>query len=230
MCGRYTLQQTTQDLLARFAVQLALFEVSPRYNIAPSQEIAVVRANGERRLEALKWGLVPFWAKDLKKLKPMINARMETIAEKPTFKDALIRRRCLIPADGFFEWKTDGEGKTPMHIRMRDRRLFAFAGLYDRWRSPDGQVLETCTIITVPANGWITQVHDRMPAILRQEDEERWLDTGILDPGRILTMVAPYPAAEMEAVAVSRAVNSPKKDTPECVQPVAQGDLHFAQK
>ncbi len=220
MCGRYTLQQSTQDLLARFAIQLAVFEVCPRYNIAPSQDIAVVRGNGERRLEALKWGLIPFWAKDLKKPKPMINARMETLAEKPTFKTALTRRRCLIPADGFFEWKSEGDARLPLHIRMRDQRLFAFAGLFDQWKAADGRVLETCTIITVPASGWITEVHERMPAILRPDDEGAWLDTGISDPARIVSMLGPYPADEMEAIPVSRAVNSPKKDSPECVQPV----------
>ena len=221
MCGRYTLQQTTQDLLARFAVQLAIFEVKPRYNIAPSQEVAVVRADGQRRLEALKWGLVPFWAKDLKKLKPMINARMETLVEKPTFRAALSRRRCLIPADGFFEWKKESGTKVPLHIRMRDKSLFAFAGLFDQWKSPEGEVLETCAIITVPAGGWITEVHDRMPAILKAEDEEHWLDTNIKEPARILSMLGPYPADQMEAIVVSPAVNSPKKDSPECVQPVA---------
>src|SRR4029453_16958807 len=194
MCGRYTLQQTTQDLLARFAVQLAVFEVEPRYNIAPSQEVAVVRGDGQRRLEALKWGLIPFWAKDLKKLKPMINARMETLVEKPTFKASLTRRRCLIPADGFFEWKSEGDAKVPLHIRMRDKSLFAFAGLFDQWKTPEGEVLETCTIITVPADGWITEVHERMPAILKPEDEERWLDTNIKDPAQILSMLGPYPS------------------------------------
>lgn len=223
MCGRYTLRQTTEDLLTRFGIQLVLFEMLPRYNIAPSQTVAVVRANGERRLEGLKWGLVPFWAKDLKKTKPMINARMETLASKPSFKTCLTRRRCLVPSDGFFEWKTENDKRVPLHITMKDKRLFAFAGLWDTWKSADGQVLETCTIITVPANGWITEIHDRMPAILRREDEERWLDTAITSAADILHLLGPYPAEEMEATTVSRAVNSPRTDSPECVTPAASG-------
>lgn len=223
MCGRYTLQQTTQDLLRRFAVQLVLFDISPRYNIAPSQKIAVIRGNGERHLEGLTWGLVPFWAKDLKKVKPMINARMETLVEKPTFKAALTRRRCLIPADGFFEWQSKGDQRQPLHIRMRDKHVFAFAGLWDEWKSPDGQSLQTCVIITVPANGWMTEIHERMPAILRPEDEIRWLDSAIRSADEILSLVGPYPAEKMEAVPVSRLVNSPGTDSPECIQPIESG-------
>lgn len=219
MCGRYTLRQTTKDLVARFGIELVLFETVPRYNIAPSQTVAVIRGNGERRLEGLRWGLVPFWAEDLKKTRPMINARMETLATKPTFKTCLTRRRCLIPSDGFFEWKSENDARVPLHITMKDKRLFAFAGLWDTWKSAAGEVLETCTIITVAANGWIAAVHERMPAILCREDEDRWLDASITGVPDILSLLRPYPAEQMEATPVSRAVNSSQVDSPECVAP-----------
>ncbi len=179
MCGRFTLHHSTDEVAERFAVQEALFDIAPRYNIAPTQPVAAVTApDGARRLEGLQWGLVPFWAKDVAIGSKMINARAETLVEKPAFKNALIRRRCLIPADGCYEWKKEPRGgRQPMHIRKGGAAL--------RLRGLDGtrcgSPLRTCTIITVPANPLVSAIHDRMPAILKPEDEAEWLDTSVKD-------------------------------------------------
>ncbi len=161
---------------------------------------------------------MPSWAKEISIGSRLINARVETIAEKPSFRTALARRRCLIPADGFYEWKEadnpEEGGRTPMHIRRRDGALFAFAGLWDEWQAPDGSPLRTCTIITGTPNPLMAPIHDRMPMILRREDENSWLEPGPHDTQSLLSLLAPYPAAEMEAYAVSRQVNSPGTDTP----------------
>ena len=230
MCGRFTLHHSTDEIAARFAAQPAL-EIAeaqghsapsveePRYNIAPSQPILAVRAEQDaRRLEALQWGLVPSWAKDITIGSRMINARGETLAEKPAFKNALLRRRCLIPADGFYEWKKEEGGRQPMHIHRQDGNLFAFAGLWEEWRRPDGAPLRTCTIITVAPNDLMASIHDRMPAILREEDEAIWLDTEhVKDKDEILSLLRPYPDAGLEAYPVSKIVNAPVNDTPECL-------------
>lgn len=219
MCGRFTLTQSAQAVAERFGVQLVLFKPAPRYNIAPSQPIAVIMQNGERRLEACQWGLVPFWAKDPEIGNRLINARAETLAEKPAFKYSLTRRRCLIPADGFYEWRQEGNRRVPVYIRRRDGALFAFAGLWDEWQSPDGSPLRTCTIITTEPNALIAPIHNRMPAILKPEHEALWLDTSLKDPIQLLTMLRAYPEAEMEAYPVSPRVNNPRNDDPLCIQP-----------
>src|SRR5215470_10325551 len=207
MCGRYTLNRSAKELLERFAVQQVLFPVAARYNIAPSQEVAVVLNDKDTRcLEQLKWGLIPFWVKDLKKTKPLINARAESLAEKPSFKQALARRRCLIPADGFYEWKSEAATRTPMYIQMRDHRLFAFAGLWEEWKAPDGTPLRTCAIITVPANRIMSDIHERMPAILQAGEEALWLDPTVKDPPRLLSLLKPYGDEDMEAYSVTRRV------------------------
>lgn len=231
MCGRFTLHHSTDEIAARFAAQQVMdiaedrnghpapsFE-EPRYNIAPSQAILAVRAEQDmRRLETLQWGLVPSWAKDVSIGSKMINARGETLAEKPSFRNALMRRRCLIPADGFYEWKKDDRGRQPMHIHRRDGGLFAFAGLWEEWRRPDGPPLRTCTIITVAPNELMAEIHDRMPAILREEDEAVWLDTEqVTDKERILSLLRPYPDAGLEAYPVSKLVNAPVNDSAECL-------------
>jgi len=219
MCGRFTLTQP-EAVAQRFGVQFALFEFPPRYNIAPSQPVAVIMQNGERRLEACRWGLVPFWAKDPDIGNRLINARAETLAEKPAFKYSLVRRRCLIPADGFYEWRKEGNRRVPVYIRRRDGGLFAFAGLWDEWQSPDGSPLRTCTIITTEPNALIAAIHDRMPAILKPEHEDLWLDGSLKDPARLLTLLQPYPEQELEAFAVSFRANNPNHDSPQCIQPV----------
>jgi len=219
MCGRFTLTQPASVVAERFGVQFALFEFAPRYNIAPSQPVAVVMQNGERRLEACQWGLVPFWAKEPEIGNRLINARAETLAEKPAFKYSLARRRCLIPADGFFEWRKEGNRRTPVYILRRDGGLFAFAGLWDEWQSPDGSPLRTCTIITTEPNALIAPIHNRMPVILHPENEALWLDTSQREPTRLLSLLKPYPTEELEAYAVSTHVNNPNNDDPLCIQP-----------
>lgn len=220
MCGRFTLTQSTSVVAERFGAQWVLFEFPPRYNVAPSQPVAVIVQNGGRKLDAYRWGLIPFWARDPEIGNRLINARVETLSEKPAFKHSLVRRRCLIPADGFYEWRKDGNRRTPIYIRRRGGELFAFAGLWDEWQSPDGSPVRTCTIITTEPNALIAPIHNRMPAILRPEQEAIWLDPAIKDPARILSLLAPYPAEELEAYPVSTHVNNPSHDDALCIQPI----------
>jgi putative SOS response-associated peptidase YedK len=231
MCGRYTLGHSVEDVIERFSVQQLSLDMPPRYNIAPTQPIAVVTQNGTRVLDGYRWGLVPSWAKDLSFGNRMINARAETLAEKPVFKSALLRRRCLVPADGFYEWKREGSGKSarkqPMRVHHRDNGLFAFAGLWDEWQAPDGSPIRSCTIITTAPNELMSGIHDRMPAILRREDEEAWLhapgeDKYDLPP--LLAMLRPYADGELATHPVSTQVNSPVFDAPTCIAPLESDD------
>ena len=231
MCGRFTLHHTLEELEERFAAEIAVpsaAETAPRYNIAPTQDILVVTQNGARHLQGCHWGLIPSWAKDPAIGNKMINARAETLAEKPSFRTALSRRRCVIPADGFYEWQNAAadlpSGKkaprTPMHIRLRGGGLFAFAGLWDEWYAPDGSPLRSCTIITTTPNAVTAPIHDRMPVILHPEDEALWLDRSITNASDLLPLLIPYPADTMEAYAVSRSVNAPIMDDPGLIVPV----------
>ena len=223
MCGRFTLYHTTDEVAERFAVS-EIAETEARYNIAPTQNVGVVTQNGTRHLGSYHWGLIPSWAKDPAIGSRMINARAETLAEKPSFRTALSRRRCLIPADGFYEWQAAPIGskvKTPMYLRLKDSGLFAFAGLWDEWHAPDGSQTRSCTIITTTPNRVAAEVHDRMPAILRPEDEAFWLDHAVTDTRDLLSLLAPYPAEDMEAYPVSRRVNVPTVDDAELLAPAA---------
>ncbi len=217
MCGRYTLGRSTKDILLRYAIQQSLFEFSPRYNIAPSQLVPVVMsANGSRTLDILKWGLIPFWVKDLSKAKPLINARAESLSEKPSFKQALARRRCIIPADGFYEWKGQSKTRIPMYIKSSGDELFSFAGLWEQWTSAAGEVLRTCTIITVAPNQLMADIHHRMPAILDQRSEELWLTEAEGDVAKLSALLRPYPDHLMHAHEVSARVNSTAIDDEDC--------------
>lgn len=219
MCGRYTLHHDASQLALRFAVQETRADVPERYNIAPTQPVAVVTVNSPRTLQMMRWGLIPSWAKDPAIGNKLINARAETLAEKPSYKTALIRRRCLIPADGFYEWKPAGNGKQPMYIHRRDDALFAFAGLWEEWRSPEGDTVRSCTIITTTPNDLMASIHNRMPAILRPEEEAAWLDNTTQSAPDLLQLLRPYPESAMEAYAVSKMVNAPTVDTPDCIAP-----------
>ncbi len=223
MCGRYTLATQLELLEPRFGVDAGSAPSIPRYNIAPGQMVPVVSVEHGRNLTMMRWGLVPSWAKDKSVGYRMINARAETVAEKPSFRKALESRRCLVPADGFFEWRKEqgGRVKTPVRFVLKDRSLFAFAGLWERWKQPDGKDLLTYTIITTEANELVRPVHDRMPVILGRDDEGRWLEkpTGKGKPP--VELLAPFPADMMEVYEVSTAVNSPKNDIPACIQPVS---------
>ena len=226
MCGRFALTAETDMLALRFsfASEKLLYGplCGPRYNIAPSQEVLTVVNGGQRRAEMMLWGLIPPWAKEAAVGYRLINARAETVAEKPTFRSALRKRRCLVLADGFYEWRCNGKQKTPMFIALRSRGPFAFAGLWESWKSPSGEVIHSCSIITTIPNALMETIHDRMPVILPRGAEPVWLDTGIEDPGTLTRLLAPYPAAEMQAYVVHPMVNSPRNDNPACIVP-AQG-------
>jgi putative SOS response-associated peptidase YedK len=223
MCGRFTLTVDPDELMDAFpGVTLpAEGALTPRYNIAPSQAVAVVANNGKHAIEFFKWGLIPSWAKDPAIGNRMINARAETLAEKPSFRSAFKKRRCLILADGFYEWRTEpgSKTKTPMYIRLKSGEPFAFAGLWEAWRAPEDRATLSCTIITTTPNSLMEKIHDRMPAILKPDAYDRWLDPAEQEPDRLSSLLRPYPASHMTAYAVSRLVNKPEIDSPECIAP-----------
>lgn len=225
MCGRYTLTVDASVLATLFDIG-PLMEIEPRYNIAPSQLVPIVRANaqGEREWAVVRWGLIPSWAKDAKIGNRLINARAETAAKKPSFRSAYKHRRCLLPADGFYEWVKIGTGKQPNYIRFADGRPFSFAGLWESWTPPEGEIVESCTILTTRPNSLISGLHDRMPVILQPDRFEDWISESPLSPEGAEAMLLPFPADEMEAVPVSRLVNSTKNDDPRCVEPVGSQD------
>ena len=224
MCGRFTLSTPAQTLQQIFDLRETP-DLPPRYNIAPSEAIATIRLAepaAERTLDLLRWGLVPPWAKDLDGGASLINARAETAASKPAFRAAFRRRRCLIPADGFYEWQRGVRGgKQPFYIRMRDGQPFAFAGLWEQWDGPQGKALDTCTILTTEPNALLRPIHDRMPVILDPRDWALWLDPGVQDPARLQPLLRPYPAEQMLAFPVGQLVNHPANDREECIAPRA---------
>ena len=222
MCGRFTLTADQDSFEDRFS--LTRFDLGwvPSFNIAPTQEVLTVTNDGsENRPELMRWGLVPSWAKDPKIGNRMINARSETLAEKPSFRTAFKRRRCLIPADGFYEWKREGKAKKPMLITANPGGLFAFAGLWETWKQPDDSWLLTCAIITTSANEFMKSIHDRMPVILPRESEASWLDPEEQDTAMLSELLLPYDSDRMEAYDVSTLVNSPRNNFPEVIEPVA---------
>ncbi len=225
MCGRYTLTSKGDEVALLFDLS-EIPSLPPRYNLAPTQEAAVVRVPAPgalRNLDFLRWGLVPYWADDPKIGNRMINARSEGVADKPAYRWSFRKQRCLIPTDGFYEWKKEGKLKQPYHIRRKDRRPFAFAGLWARWKPKeggDGQLLDTFTIITTDSNELIRPLHDRMPVILDRESFDLWLDPAVDDRERLQQLLVPYDGSVMETVPVSRAVNSPANDGPDCMEPL----------
>jgi len=227
MCGRFTLTAEADELEGFFPGFTFPPGVLPRFNIAPSQGVLLIANTGEGRAEEFRWGLVPHWAKDPKIGNRMINARAETLAEKPSFRSAFRRRRCLILADGFYEWRSNPgqKAKTPMYIRLRSGRPFAFAGLWESWRAPDGAEVRTCAIITTQPNALMATIHRRMPVILPPEAHGTWLHVGDVPPGELAHLLVPYPGSEMVAHAVSRLVNNPREDVPDCIVP-ADGPQH----
>ncbi|HZO71642.1 MAG TPA: SOS response-associated peptidase [Ktedonobacteraceae bacterium] len=216
MCGRFTLTVDINTVARAFNVAPSL-QTTARYNVAPTQEVVTVMRNGDAHLELLRWGLIPSWAKEESISAKMINARAETLAEKPSFKRLLRNRRCLVVADGFYEWKQEHGGKVPMYITMKDHEPFAFAGLWDTWKSPEGEQIRTCTIITTNPNDVVLPIHNRMPAILTPEAREEWLDPELHDDNVLLHLLAPYPSDAMMARPVSRLVNNPRNDSPELI-------------
>ena len=220
MCGRYTLKTPLNVLTERLDIEEFPSSLSPSYNIAPTQQVATVLSeNGKRKLEMLRWGLISSWADDPEIGNRMINARAETVAEKPSYRRAFKRSRCLILADGFYEWQKTDSGKQPFHIRMQDGSPFAFAGLWESWDK--GEEIRSCTIITTEANDLVGEVHNRMPVILHAEDYEMWLDLDFDEREPLTSLLKPYPAETMEAYPVSRRVNKPSNNEPGVVEPAA---------
>jgi putative SOS response-associated peptidase YedK len=220
MCGRYTLKTPASVLTELFDIEEAPSSVTPSYNIAPTQRVATVLSeNGKRKLEMLRWGLVPSWADDPEIGNRMINARAETVAEKPSYRKAFRKSRCLVLADGFYEWQKTESSKQPFHIRMKDESPFAFAGLWESW--DNGEEIRSCTIITTDANDLVGEVHNRMPVILQPEDYEMWLDPDFDEREPLTSLLKPFPADAMEAYPVSRRVNKPSNNEPGCIEPAA---------
>ena len=220
MCGRYTVSNPGEILPELLGSEDAP-EMAARYNVAPTQSAPVVVAgeDGSRRVVSMRWGLVPYWARDSDFGNRTINARAETVAEKPAFRDSFKRRRCLVAADGFFEWQKVPGGKQPYLIRLDGGEPIAFAGLWDRWHGPLGRVLETFTVLTTTPNGLVSPIHDRMPVILPAQARDRWLDREA-DLAGLGALLVSYPEEAMEAVAVSDFVNKPANDSLECLQPI----------
>ena len=220
MCGRYTQKEKFGNLLKLLHVA-RMPQLKPRYNIAPSQMVASIRQapeNGHRECVMLKWGLIPSWAKDASVGNKMINARGETVVEKPSFRKPFLFQRCLVLADGFYEWKREREGKQPYYIRFHDHRPFVFAGLWERWAKTE-PAIETCTVITTSPNSLMEPIYQRMPVILDPQAYEMWLDPSIHEPRFLTPLLTPFPSEEMEAYPVSTLVNSPYNDRPECIAP-----------
>lgn len=222
MCGRFTLTLNSSQIQAAFPELIVPDGIEPRYNIAPSQPVAVVPNDGQNRLDFFVWGLIPSWAKDPTIGNRLINARAETLAEKPSFRSAFRRRRCLVISDGFYEWRQEPgrKAKTPIYIQLQDGRPFAFAGLWENWNSPDGSNILSCAIITTEPNSLMSSIHNRMPVILPHENFDAWLDPAEQDPARLNQLLAPYPSEVMQAHPVSMLVNSPANESPDCVVPV----------
>jgi putative SOS response-associated peptidase YedK len=220
MCGRYGFVPG-KNFDERFQVEHHQETLLPSYNVAPGATMPVVLRNSPNRVELMKWGLIPFWAKDPKNSYKTINARAETVATSPVFREALKRRRCLVPASGFYEWQQTERGKLPYFIHLKDIELFAFAGLYDVWQDAEGNELHTYTIITTTPNDLVQPIHNRMPVILHPDDEAMWIDPKMNDTAALRALLQPFPNALMEAYPVSRAVNTAAIDTPALFEPVA---------
>jgi putative SOS response-associated peptidase YedK len=222
MCGRFA-QCADADILTGHFELASVPALTPRYNLAPTQPVLAVRLgdNGQRELTALRWGLVPSWSKGPDNRYSMINARAETVATKPAYRAAFARRRCLIPADAFYEWRAGESGKVPHAIRRKDREPFGMAGLWEHWTGPDGSEIDSCTIIVTEANTLLSPIHDRMPVILDAADYSTGLDPGAADKAALLALLRPVDPAGWTAYPVSRAVNSPKHDSPALLEPVA---------
>lgn len=221
MCGRFTLFSTKQQIEEQYQVTWD-GEMDQRYNIAPTQEVfAIVQdSNGDRRVRWFRWGLIPFWAKDPSIGNRLINARGETVDQKPSFRHLIKRNRCLILTNGFFEWKKQGKQKQPYFIRRSDQQLFSFAGLWDCWKKNE-KTMETCTIITTEANPLIRSLHHRMPVLLDKRKEELWLDSNITDREGIKALLQPFDAQKMACYPVSTIVNHPRNDAPENIKPIS---------
>lgn len=224
MCGRYTLSMTPAEVLAALRCAGPAPDQPPRWNVSPTQAVivAVLTNERERRLRPMRWGLIPRWAKDPSIGNRMINARAETLGEKPSFRDAYRKRRCVIVADGFYEWRKTATGKQPVWIHPVAGGPLTFAGLWETWTSPDGEVVDSCTIVTTEANGLIGTFHHRMPVILREEDRDRWLDPEPREPAELADLLRPAPDELLALRPVSTLVNNPRREGPELLEPAGE--------
>lgn len=221
MCGRFVIKADPDQIQAAFKLEEVTTPIEPNYNVAPTQTVVtVVQRDGRNVLEAMRWGLIPVWAKEMGIGAKMINARAETVTDKPTFKRPLKSQRCLIVADGFYEWPKKGKSKDPVFIHCKAKGPFGFAGLYDTWKSQDGERLTSCTIITTSANELMKPIHDRMPVILPKTAYKRWLDPSNQDLDELVELLQPYPANKMLAYRVSTLVNSTRNNSPDLIRPV----------
>jgi len=212
MCGRYTLDPTTK-LYERFEIQNRL-EIKARFNIAPTQDVPVIVRNSPNRIEMMRWGLIPHWAKDESIGTKMINARAETITEKPSFKRLLPSKRCIVPASGYYEWQATEQGKQPYYIHAEDGEYLPFAGLYDSWKNPEGVEIKSFTIITTEPTVNLRSIHNRMPVILEPKAEEVWLNPDVTDPGELTPLLHPYAVKALSFYPVSKAVNRAGVESP----------------
>src|SRR5437016_10172070 len=224
MCGRFTLQTPVELLSEKFQFP-EIIPLKPRYNIAPSQAVAVVLLlpdDADRKLAMLRWGLLPAWVKDPAKVQQPINAKAETAAEKPMFRDAFKRRRCLVPADGFYEWKQEGGRKQPVYIHMKDGEPFAIVGLWEYWEGQDGLVIESCTLLTTEPNDLLAPVHNRMPVILDPKDYGHWLDPDVQEVSKLKSLLRSYRPEALTCFPVNLRVNNPRNDDVLCIEPLPQ--------
>lgn len=224
MCGRFARSAPIEMIGSQFKVKQAKLTIAPSYNIAPSQDILAIINRGSREFIQCRWGFIPSWAKDTAVGYKMINARAETIAAKPAFNSAFRKQRCLIVADGFYEWKKAEKRKVPFYIHLKSGKLFGFAGIYNTWVSESGEGICTCAIITTEANDLIRDVHNRMPVIIPEEKVNLWLESDRDDEQTLLTMLNPYPAEEMEMHEISFRVNSPVYDNEDVIRPIRRAD------
>jgi putative SOS response-associated peptidase YedK len=221
MCGRYAIVADPKALREMFGYA-EMPNFPPRYNVAPTQPVPVVRmAEGRREFALLRWGLIPSWVKDPRTFSLLINARAESVLDKPAFRNAMRRRRCLLPADGFYEWKREGEAKRPYFVRLKSRRPMAFAGLWETWAGPNGEEMETVAIVTTTASRAIAYIHERMPAIIASEAFDLWLDCARVDAQTALALVAPTRDGLIEAYEVSPAVNRVANDSAQLIEPLS---------
>jgi putative SOS response-associated peptidase YedK len=222
MCGRYVIKAPVSQLATMFDL-IDVPKLTPRYNVSPTQSVPAIRLKPEkkeRELAMFKWGLIPSWAKDPAIGNRLINARADSVAQKPSFRSAFKRRRCLMVADGFYEWQKTNGKKQPYFIGLKDDAPFAFAGLWEHWEEPEGEPVESCAIITTDANDLVKEIHNRMPVILKKKDYELWLDQEMQDPDKLQKLLVPFSAKEMKAYPVSLMVNNPKNENPKCIEPM----------
>ncbi|MGO9613155.1 MAG: SOS response-associated peptidase [Dissulfurispiraceae bacterium] len=220
MCGRFVRSSSLKDIADYFGVKQPLYEFPPSYNVAPTQDVIIINKLGIKQLVKCHWGFVPTWSKDFSIGSKMINARSETVAEKPSFKTAFRNQRCLVIANGFYEWQKDKNRKVPVYIRLKSGKPFGFAGLYNVWISPEGEAICTCTILTTESNELVSTIHDRMPVVIPRDREDLWLEPKVNDVERLRGLLMPFPSEEMELIRVSDRVNSPKFNSPDNIKAV----------